>query len=100
MKRFATFAAATAMLAAPAFAQTTTEVADEIFNASEDMPIEQSDSTPLTGEVDCMDPAAEVVNESTDSENEMIGCTTGASGEPEFGEEIFEDLEEADDDNN
>lgn len=97
MKRFTTIAAATAMLAAPAFAQTTNETAEEILNADADTPSEVRDGEVVDGAVECMNPTVEEENASEDMVLEEVDCVTEVDGTPEFGEEVFEELEEADD---
>ncbi|OAN69292.1 hypothetical protein A8B78_05465 [Jannaschia sp. EhC01] len=97
MTRFALIAAATAVLAAPTFAQTTNETAEEILNADADTPSEVREGTVVSGEVECMNPTVEMENESEDMVLEREDCVTGVDGEPEFAEETFEELEEDDD---
>ncbi|ABD52992.1 hypothetical protein [Jannaschia sp. CCS1] len=81
MNRFALIAAATALMAAPTFAQTANETAEEILNADADTPSEVIDGTLVQGAEDCDNPAAEVENESTDATLEEIDCVTGVEAD-------------------
>lgn len=92
MTRFAIIAATTALLTAPAFAQSTTEVAEEIINQSEDSTLEQIDATPVMGEEECMNPTVENENESEDMVLAREDCVTDVEAD-----EVHEELE-ADDD--
>jgi hypothetical protein len=96
MTRFTVIAAATAtaLLAAPTFAQTTNETAEEILNADADTPSEVREGEVVDGAVECMNPTVENENESEDMTLEEIDCVTEADTMPAEGEEIFEELEE------
>lgn len=76
MKRFAIIAAATALMAAPSFAQTSNEIAEEILNADADTPGEVREGTVIDGDVECMNPTVEQENESEDMVLEQENCVT------------------------
>lgn len=97
MNRLSTLAVIALLAAGPVYAQTSVETAEEILNESADTPSEEIDPTPIAGEEDCDNPTAEVVNDSADTPSEEIGCVETVDSEPVAGEEIFEELEEADD---
>ncbi|MEJ6390042.1 hypothetical protein [Gymnodinialimonas ulvae] len=97
MFRFTIATAATALLLSPAFAQTTTETAEEILNDSADTVLEETDATPVEGAPDCDNPTAEEANDDADTATDEIECPSAVSGEPDAGEEEFERLEEEDD---
>lgn len=97
MKRLALTTAFAALMLNPAFAQSTTETAEEILNEDADTVLEETDATPVEGTPDCDNETAAQVNADADNALDEIECPTPASGNPAAGEEQFEELEEADD---